>query len=271
MTVRDDGAGGADPRRGTGLRGLNDRVAALDGRFEVTSPARRGHDGRRRAARWRPVRRALALLAVLGAVALTGCDSGPPVSQTRDLGGFNRLEVSGDLSLDIRLLQPPRPGCADHGRHEGDRPHQDRGRRRRAARLDQVARPDDRSRPARRRLDQPRRAGAAGAARRRSRPTSTSAACRRRPSSCASTAPATSGPAAASTTSRWRSTAPPTPTSRTSRRRTPASASTAPATSDLRVARSLELIVEGSRRRHLPRPPVRELAPRGLGQRHPAG
>jgi signal transduction histidine kinase len=39
VTVRDDGAGGADPRRGTGLRGLNDRVAALDGRFEVSSPA----------------------------------------------------------------------------------------------------------------------------------------------------------------------------------------------------------------------------------------
>src|SRR5215218_7245056 len=38
VTVRDDGAGGADPRRGTGLRGLNDRVAALDGRFEVSSP-----------------------------------------------------------------------------------------------------------------------------------------------------------------------------------------------------------------------------------------
>ena len=38
VTVRDDGAGGADPRHGTGLRGLNDRVAALDGRFEVISP-----------------------------------------------------------------------------------------------------------------------------------------------------------------------------------------------------------------------------------------
>jgi signal transduction histidine kinase len=42
VTVRDDGSGGADPRRGTGLRGLNDRVAALDGRFEVTSPAGEG-------------------------------------------------------------------------------------------------------------------------------------------------------------------------------------------------------------------------------------
>jgi signal transduction histidine kinase len=38
VTVQDNGIGGADPRRGTGLRGLNDRVAALDGRFEVTSP-----------------------------------------------------------------------------------------------------------------------------------------------------------------------------------------------------------------------------------------
>src|SRR5919199_4447303 len=37
VTVRDDGAGGADPGLGTGLRGLRDRVAALDGRFEVHS------------------------------------------------------------------------------------------------------------------------------------------------------------------------------------------------------------------------------------------
>jgi putative autotransporter adhesin-like protein len=57
------------------------------------------------------VRRILALLLTLGAaVALTGCDSGPPVSQTRDLGGFTRLEVSGDLSLVIRLFNRPDPG-----------------------------------------------------------------------------------------------------------------------------------------------------------------
>jgi len=37
VAIRDDGAGGADPRRGSGLRGLHDRVAALDGRFEVAS------------------------------------------------------------------------------------------------------------------------------------------------------------------------------------------------------------------------------------------
>jgi signal transduction histidine kinase len=36
--VRDDGRGGADPEAGSGLRGLADRVAALDGRFSVHSP-----------------------------------------------------------------------------------------------------------------------------------------------------------------------------------------------------------------------------------------
>jgi len=57
------------------------------------------------------VRRALATFAALAAAAaLAGCDSGPPVSQTRDLGGFTRLEVSGDLSLDVRLFNRPDPG-----------------------------------------------------------------------------------------------------------------------------------------------------------------
>lgn len=34
----DDGMGGADPAKGSGLRGLDDRVAAAGGRFSVTSP-----------------------------------------------------------------------------------------------------------------------------------------------------------------------------------------------------------------------------------------
>lgn len=38
VEVRDDGIGGADPAAGTGLRGLADRVEALAGTFEVTSP-----------------------------------------------------------------------------------------------------------------------------------------------------------------------------------------------------------------------------------------
>jgi signal transduction histidine kinase len=37
-TVTDDGTGGIDPSRGTGLRGLADRVEALGGRLDV-------HDG----------------------------------------------------------------------------------------------------------------------------------------------------------------------------------------------------------------------------------
>ena len=56
------------------------------------------------------MRRILTAVAVLGALALTACDSGPPVSQTRDLSGFTRLEVSGDLSLDVRLFNRPDPG-----------------------------------------------------------------------------------------------------------------------------------------------------------------
>jgi signal transduction histidine kinase len=39
VRVTDDGEGGADPSRGTGLRGLADRVRTVDGRFEVSSPA----------------------------------------------------------------------------------------------------------------------------------------------------------------------------------------------------------------------------------------
>jgi signal transduction histidine kinase len=38
VQVRDDGVGGADPTSGTGLRGLRDRVDALDGDLEVESP-----------------------------------------------------------------------------------------------------------------------------------------------------------------------------------------------------------------------------------------
>ena len=39
IIVRDDGCGGADPSRGTGLRGIADRLAPLDGTVDVVSPA----------------------------------------------------------------------------------------------------------------------------------------------------------------------------------------------------------------------------------------
>jgi signal transduction histidine kinase len=38
IEIRDDGVGGADPRGGSGLRGLSERVAALEGELELDSP-----------------------------------------------------------------------------------------------------------------------------------------------------------------------------------------------------------------------------------------
>jgi len=37
VSVRDDGAGGADPTQGSGLVGLRDRVEALDGTITISS------------------------------------------------------------------------------------------------------------------------------------------------------------------------------------------------------------------------------------------
>jgi signal transduction histidine kinase len=42
ISVRDDGIGGADPRRGSGLIGLTDRVEALGGMISLSSPAGKG-------------------------------------------------------------------------------------------------------------------------------------------------------------------------------------------------------------------------------------
>jgi signal transduction histidine kinase len=42
LSIRDDGIGGADPSRGTGIIGLKDRVEALGGTISVLSPPGRG-------------------------------------------------------------------------------------------------------------------------------------------------------------------------------------------------------------------------------------
>jgi PAS domain S-box-containing protein len=42
LTIRDDGVGGADPRKGSGLVGLRDRVDALGGTIDIASPPRGG-------------------------------------------------------------------------------------------------------------------------------------------------------------------------------------------------------------------------------------
>jgi signal transduction histidine kinase len=38
LTIADDGPGGADPARGSGLAGLAQRAAVVDGSLTVTSP-----------------------------------------------------------------------------------------------------------------------------------------------------------------------------------------------------------------------------------------
>ena len=38
LQVGDDGTGGADPARGSGLAGLAQRVAVVDGRLAIVSP-----------------------------------------------------------------------------------------------------------------------------------------------------------------------------------------------------------------------------------------
>jgi signal transduction histidine kinase len=42
LAIRDDGVGGADPAHGSGLVGLSDRIEAVGGTLEVTSPAGKG-------------------------------------------------------------------------------------------------------------------------------------------------------------------------------------------------------------------------------------
>ena len=57
IEIRDDGVGGADPSRGSGLSGLADRVEALGGWLAVTSPHGGGTTVVATVPRWRPNRR----------------------------------------------------------------------------------------------------------------------------------------------------------------------------------------------------------------------
>ena len=57
LSVRDDGVGGADPARGSGLVGLTDRVEALGGSISITSRPRRGtHISAELPVEWEPPR-----------------------------------------------------------------------------------------------------------------------------------------------------------------------------------------------------------------------
>jgi signal transduction histidine kinase len=48
VSVRDDGVGGADPSAGSGLQGLRDRLAALDGTLVIDSRPGQGTELRAR-------------------------------------------------------------------------------------------------------------------------------------------------------------------------------------------------------------------------------
>jgi Putative auto-transporter adhesin, head GIN domain len=52
---------------------------------------------------------ALALCGLIAAVA-SGCGVGDPVTETRMVGDYQRLEVEGSLDLDVRLFNRPDPG-----------------------------------------------------------------------------------------------------------------------------------------------------------------
>jgi hypothetical protein len=57
------------------------------------------------------VRRAALLVAGLGAgLLLSACGTGDPVTENRQVGTFQRLEVEGSLDLDVRLFNRPDPG-----------------------------------------------------------------------------------------------------------------------------------------------------------------
>ena len=57
------------------------------------------------------MRRAALLVAALGGgLLLSACGTGTPVTENRQVGTFQRLEVEGSLDLDVRLFNRPDPG-----------------------------------------------------------------------------------------------------------------------------------------------------------------
>ena len=102
VLVADDGVGGVDPAAGSGLRGLDDRVAAVGGRLEIDSPHGGGTTAAGEAA---AVKRALllALLLLAGCgkatvvreapVHVAGTPSGTPVPGAPEADGAVRIAV----------------------------------------------------------------------------------------------------------------------------------------------------------------------------------
>ena len=116
IVVTDDGVGGADPRRGTGLRGLADRVSGVDGRLFVDSPA----GGTDRAHRGAAVRVVIAEDSVLLREGLARLLGG---GRLRGGGRRRRRRAAAPLGrrAPARTSSSPTCGCRRPTRDEGVR------------------------------------------------------------------------------------------------------------------------------------------------------
>ena len=111
VTVTDDGVGGADPA------GAQACAACATASPRSTGASRSTRLPAAAPCWWRELplehhvrRLAGAALAAAAILAFSGCDNGPPVTQTRPITTFTRLDVSGDLELEVRLFNRPDPG-----------------------------------------------------------------------------------------------------------------------------------------------------------------
>ncbi len=99
VEIRDDGVGGADPSAGSGLSGLADRVAALDGLLDVESPPGQ-RNGR---ARGGPVRVVLAEDSVL---------LREGIARILDEAGIEVVGQAGDAEDLLRKVRAHKPDVA---------------------------------------------------------------------------------------------------------------------------------------------------------------
>ena len=113
VEVSDDGLGGADPAAGSGLRGLDDRVAAIGGRLTVTSPAGGGttiraelpvHVSAEVAVASRPTARSPTTPSTSGSLAVRAVPAAPAAEQRRRVGAVSPLVLILALTGGLAVL-----------------------------------------------------------------------------------------------------------------------------------------------------------------------